>query len=326
MKITSGQIFACLICFALGGLITGLVLKGRSGSGIEAIAAAESFPDPPYSREVVQFLASDLVSRAGTSAVTQSGPPARSARLQRVAARLETRLQPVALLPALQGPNENVFTEPVFTLRGKAHLRGVPPPEKQLPLEANCAQQHPNGATTRFYVVGPDGGFGDVLIFISDGLPDVKWPMPNAPLILTQPGCIYEPYVSAARAGQPIQVQNLSPIMHNIHPTPTVRGNREFNFAQLPNAKPIEFSFSVPELFLRLKCDVHPWEYAYISIFNHPFFAVTDEKGEFTLPPLPKGNYTLEAYHRKAGVQQQQIEITGKPEPLNLFFEVPEDP
>lgn len=210
-------------------------------------------------------------------------------------------------------------------MKGKVSLRGVPPPEKALPLGPNCAKEHPNGATTKFYVVSEDGGLADVVVFLSAGVPDLNWPMPQNPHVLRQPGCLYEPYISACRAGQIIQIQNLSPVVHNVHFTPTVRGNREVNLAQLPNAKPLELTLAAPELFVRLKCDVHPWEYAYVSTFSHPYFAVTDENGEFELPQLPAGEYTLKALHRKVGGQEISLNITKEPEPLALFFQVPEE-
>ena len=43
--------------------------------------------------------------------------------------------------------------------------------------------------------------------------------------------------------------------------------------------------FEKPELFIKVKCDVHPWMFAYICVVDHPWFAVTDQKGNFTLPP-----------------------------------------
>jgi hypothetical protein len=54
-----------------------------------------------------------------------------------------------------------------------------------------------------------------------------------------------------------------------------------------------------PENFLRVKCDVHPWEFAYLSVLEHPFFAITDTNGNFVIPNIPAGKYSLRALHRK---------------------------
>ena len=50
-----------------------------------------------------------------------------------------------------------------------------------------------------------------------------------------------------------------------------------------------------------MKCDVHPWMFAYIGVVDHPYFAVTDKDGNFTIKNVPAGKYTVEAVHQKAG-------------------------
>ena len=211
-------------------------------------------------------------------------------------------------------------------INGRAFLNGDPPPEKALPLDPNCGklllQQHV--PTTRFYVVANDHGLGDVYVRISSGLRQREWPVPEEPYVIQQQGCIYTPYIGAARAGQKIQILNLDPALHNVHPTPTVAGNPESNRAQLPNGKPLEMVFPHPEMFLRFKCDVHPWMFSYVSLEDHPFFAVTDETGHFRISGLPAGRYTIEAYHRKAGKLAQPIEIKGNEAiPVQFVFDLP---
>ena len=56
--------------------------------------------------------------------------------------------------------------------------------------------------------------------------------------------------------------------------------------------------------------DVHPWMFAYVGVVDHSYFAVTDREGAFRLPAgLPAGNYTVAAYHRKAGELRQRIAV-----------------
>ena len=38
-----------------------------------------------------------------------------------------------------------------------------------------------------------------------------------------------------------------------------------------------------------------------MGVLDHPFFAVTDDDGTFTIPNLPPGKYTLEAWHEELG-------------------------
>ena len=111
--------------------------------------------------------------------------------------------------------------------------------------------------------------------------------------------------------------------MHNVHDTPTDSGNKERNQAMLPGGPPLTFVFDAPEQFLRFKCDVHPWMFAYVSVFDNPYFAVTGPDGHFKIANVPPGKYTLEAHHRKAGVLTKDVEVkaTGNAEAA-LEFEV----
>src|SRR6185503_12752654 len=86
--------------------------------------------------------------------------------------------------------------------------------------------------------------------------------------------------------------------MHNVHSTPKVAGNQEFNFAQL-KGQVNEKSFDKPEVLVRVKCDVHPWMFAYVGVLEHPYFAVSDKDGNFKISGLPDGKYTVVAYHLK---------------------------
>jgi hypothetical protein len=49
---------------------------------------------------------------------------------------------------------------------------------------------------------------------------------------------------------------------------------------------------------VRLQCDAgHTWMTAWIYVFDHPLFAVTDQEGHFAIPDAPPGEYTLEYWH-----------------------------
>ena len=50
------------------------------------------------------------------------------------------------------------------------------------------------------------------------------------------------------------------------------------------------------------KCDAgHTWMSAYVYVFDHPYFAVTDGEGKFTIKDVPAGKYELEVWHEPIG-------------------------
>jgi hypothetical protein len=225
------------------------------------------------------------------------------------------------------GPPTRASAAPVTSdsISGKVTLRGTPPPESFLPLDPGCGNFHAGvKPTTQFYSVSSDGGLADVFVYISKGFEGRVFLPPANALVLDQVKCLYTPYVSGAQTGQTIEVRNSDPVLHNVHPTPAVTGNAEVNKAMLPKMPPLLFSWKNPEVFLRFKCDVHPWMFAYVGLVSHPYFAVTDAEGNYTIAHVPPGTYEVEFVHRKAGKISAPIIVTaGANATLSQVLDVP---
>ena len=127
--------------------------------------------------------------------------------------------------------------------------------------------------------------------------------------------------ILAIQTDQKLLARNSDQTAHNVHPIPAVPGNKEENRMQPAKAPDLTFVFSKPESFLKIKCDVHPFMFAWVSVFDHPYFAVTAKDGSFKIPNLPAGKYTIEAYHLKAGAKSQEITV-GADEKKTASFEL----
>lgn len=247
-----------------------------------------------------------------------------------VCSLLELRNDMIRSLKALAGTLlvASVSSAIAADVTGKVSLKGTPPPEKELPLDAACGKLWPNEKPkTRFYVVGADQALGDVFVYLkADGL---KGAAPTKPALLDQKGCEYIPYVLGAQTGQKILVRNSDPVLHNVHAIPGGKsGNKEFNLAQMAGGKDIERAFDHPEIFVRFKCDVHIWMFAYVGVLPHPYYAVTGQDGRYKIEGVPPGKYTLVAFHRKAhGTEDkaltQEITVGDQGVTADLTVEVP---
>jgi len=207
---------------------------------------------------------------------------------------------------------------------GRVLLRGTPPPEKVIVMDAACAALQPAPVTTRHYVMGEGGALADVLVYVKTGAPVTAAPTGGAAPLLDQINCEYQPYVIGVQTGQTLQVRNSDPLLHNVHVMPKVSGNRERNIGQPVKGMVTRLVFDKPEVFVQFKCDVHPWMFAYVGVVEHPWFAVTDGNGSFALPSgLPPGQYTLAAVHRKAGEQTQTITVGANDGGVTFTLEVP---
>ena len=205
-------------------------------------------------------------------------------------------------------------------ITGAITLKGAPPAEKEIDMgsDAHCGNPA-SKPTTHHYIVGAKGELANVVVYL-EGVSGPSTGASAPAAVLDQKGCEYSPSILAVQTGQKILVKNSDPTMHNVHDIPADgSGNKEYNQAQLPGSADLTFTFAKPEMFLKFKCDVHQWMFAWVCVFDHPYFAVSAADGSFKIPNVPPGKYTLVAVHRKAGMVKQQIEVKG-PEAVKTDF------
>src|SRR5438045_3240506 len=140
-------------------------------------------------------------------------------------------------------------------ITGTVTLKGTAPAEKEItPIkdDPNCSKLHPTTPKTHFYSVGSKGELTDVIVSVQGARP-MSSGASAAPVMIDQKGCEYIPSILAVQTDQQIKVKNSDPVLHNIHPLPSVAGNKEENKAQMPNGPELTFSFPKPETFLKFK-------------------------------------------------------------------------
>ena len=100
--------------------------------------------------------------------------------------------------------------------------------------------------------------------------------------------------------------------------------NQPFNQGQPVQGMRYSHTFSTEEVMVPFKCDVHAWMRAWVGVVSHPYFAVTGAAGAFSLPNLPAGTYTVEAWHEAAGTASGTVTVTAQgTASLTLTFAVP---
>lgn len=214
-------------------------------------------------------------------------------------------------------------------ITGTVTLSGTPPPEKAIaPLkdDATCGKFYSEVPMTRFFVVGPNKELADVIVMLK-GVTGKSTGASAKPAVIDQKGCLYSPQILAVQTGQKILVKNSDPALHNVHVNPATEGNKGKNLenqAQMAGGPDLTYSFPAPENFLKFQCDVHTWMFSWITVVDHPYFAVTGKDGKFTIKDVPPGKYTLSALHRKAapaGVDKE-IEVTANGATADFTLEI----
>jgi len=118
---------------------------------------------------------------------------------------------------------------------------------------------------------------------------------------------MFRPRVQGVMTGQEVMMRNSDPLIHNVRSLSTK--NRPFNIAQPAGTPDRKKVFKAGENAIQIGCDFHPWMKAFIFVMEHPYFAVTDEKGQFRIEGLPAGEYTLAAWHEEFGEKGMKITV-----------------
>lgn len=116
---------------------------------------------------------------------------------------------------------------------------------------------------------------------------------PPRELLVDQVDYAFTPQVLAVREGEAVTFRNSDPANHNVRASARNKTN-EFNvFTGVDGKYQHRFITESNHQPVRLGCDIHPWMSAWVFVFDHPFFAVTDERGNFRISNLPYGEYQL---------------------------------
>lgn len=205
---------------------------------------------------------------------------------------------------ATGGTETNVAKKPIdkATL-GKVKVtvkyEGDPVANRKIKMDSDpfCASTHEKEAMQEKFLRNANMTMANAVVYLADGWQVWEAPKPEGRATLDQHGCIYRPHVISVQTQQEIEFKNSDNTLHNVHPTP--KKNKAFNKATPANSSAVE-KFLRDEMGIGVKCDVHPWMKSYISVFKHPWHAVTPEgDGAAVIEAVPAGKYKLAAWHEE---------------------------
>jgi hypothetical protein len=198
------------------------------------------------------------------------------------------------------------------TVTGRVILEGTAP-TLAMSLPANMPDptvcQRPLIPNERL-IVGEGNGIKNVFVFLGRKPPGTKaGSAENLSLVFDQKSCTYIPHAMVIRAGQPFQMLNSDPIAHNVNTHPNK--NQKLN-----STLKISDTVGVPYVYpsgerepVRVTCDFHAWMLAWHLPLDHPYGAVSNEKGEFTIADLPAGEHRFVVYHEGKKLMDYPVTI-----------------
>lgn len=144
-----------------------------------------------------------------------------------------------------------------------------------------------------------------------EAVPGKTFPKPDKPLTMDQKSLLFQPHIMVAPVGTTVEFLNSDNVQHNIF-WPAISGNKKLthNMGTWPKGQTRNFTFDTPGV-VPLLCNVHPEMSGYIIVTPTPFYAQTNESGEFKMANVPEGAYTVTAWHEGYKNQSKPVTVSG---------------
>ena len=203
---------------------------------------------------------------------------------------------PAAATPTTAAsPAAPVKAEGFGTLKGRVTYDGEAPTSKVL-FEKGKAAKDPDICakdapllSERLIVDSSTKGVKNVLVFLTKPTSvsgEAKKAAAAAHVVFDQTKCVFEPHVLAVMVNTPILLKSSDPVNHNINAKLKAGA---FNKLLAAKAEEKFTPIGTERLPADVTCDIHPWMRAWWMVLDHPYFAVTDEKGYFEIKNAPAG-------------------------------------
>jgi plastocyanin len=115
----------------------------------------------------------------------------------------------------------------------------------------------------------------------------------------------FVPHVLAIVAGTTVDFPNNDVTYHNVF---SLSKANTFDLGRYAVGKSRSVRFDRPGI-VRVFCDIHSHMSAFILVFSHRYFAVTDEEGRFRLEDVPPGTYTVVAWNESLPQESRRVVV-----------------
>lgn len=209
-------------------------------------------------------------------------------------------------------------------IAGSADIPAELPPPSVIPKEITSS------VSGRVFFGDDHKPAKNALVFISKGLEHFSFAPPSNALMLENNGQGIVPQVSAAMLGQKILAHSNDGHLHTFI-AKDIRDDNDsaqtstarLNVPLIRSGSWTPIRFEGAGFIAEIRCSVHPSKDAeapaYVGVFAHPFFQLTDGEGRFQLDALPEGELSLSVFHPALGLKNKVFKLSaGQPLKLDL--------
>jgi plastocyanin len=115
----------------------------------------------------------------------------------------------------------------------------------------------------------------------------------------------FVPHVVAVTAGSRVEFPNRDPYFHNVF---SLSRPATFDLGRYAPGDSRTGVFEKPGI-IKVYCHIHSQMSALIRVFDHPWFTIPNEAGEFSIEDVPAGEYSLVAWHERIGERKERVTI-----------------
>jgi len=191
-----------------------------------------------------------------------------------------------------RGPHLNVIFQASFVLCSAVLGAGA--------LSPACAQITVSGqvAVLNESSGKPLSDASQVVLWLTPvaGSAAVAAPPPKQELRLVQRHKSFEPHLLVVQAGSMVQFPNDDPFFHNVF---SLFEGKRFDLGLYEAGSTRSVLFDKPGICY-LFCNIHPEMSAVVVVLKTPFFAVSDQAGQVSIPGVRPGRYALEVWDERS--------------------------
>jgi plastocyanin len=151
---------------------------------------------------------------------------------------------------------------------------------------------------------------GPSVVYV-DVIAGKTFPAPKEHPLMDQKGLMFAPHIVAIQQGTTVDFQNSDTVAHNVFWTAIGSDKKAgHNLGTWPKGEKRSFTFDKPGV-VPVLCNVHPDMGAYIVVSPTPYFAETDDSGNYKIKDVPDGSYSVTVWHEGAKNQSKPVTVAG---------------
>ena len=219
---------------------------------------------------------------------------------------LKTLPLPAVVLLALFALPAPAATGGQAAIRGRVQLQDLPRDLEPRPNAADLGIHNTHGATDRRRSV----------VYL-DPAPRAAFDMRYEPRVsMDQRNETFVPHVLAIVAGTTVDFPNNDLTFHNVF---SLSKAKTFDLGRYAAGRSKSVRFDRPGI-VRVFCEIHAHMSAYILVFSHRYFAVTDESGRYRIPNVPPGTYSIIGWHEAMPAVTRRVTVTDGETDVNFVL------